>query len=107
MTDLLAAVAEPNRRRLLQLLAAGEQPVSVLAAHFDVSRSAISQHLGVLVNAGLVVRRRDGRFQHYRLAPTGVAALRAELDAFWTTELDNLLYDALSHPSISALERQP
>jgi hypothetical protein len=54
-----------------------------------------------------VIRRRDGRFQRYRLAPTGLAALRAELDAFWTAELDSLVYDALSHPVISALERQP
>jgi DNA-binding transcriptional ArsR family regulator len=105
MPDLLAAVAEPNRRRLLQLLAGGEQTVNALAARFDVTRSAISQHLGVLVAAGLVTRRRDGRFQHYRLAPAGLAALRAELDAFWTAELDDLVYDALSHPAISALER--
>jgi DNA-binding transcriptional ArsR family regulator len=96
--DLLAAVAEPNRRRLLQLLANGEQSVNALAASFDVSRSAISQHLGVLIGAGLVTRRRDGRFQHYSLVPAGLAALRAELDTFWTNELDQLVYDALSLP---------
>ena len=112
MTDLLAAVAEPNRRRLLQLLAGGEQTVNTLAAGFEVSRSAISQHLGVLVDAGLVTRRRDGRFQRYRLAPSGLAALRAELDAFWTQELDQLVFDALSLPptslpTTSRLERQP
>jgi DNA-binding transcriptional ArsR family regulator len=106
MPDLLAAVAEPNRRRLLQLLANGEQSVNALAAHFDVSRSAISQHLGVLVEAGLVTRRRDGRFQYYSIAASGLAALRAELDAFWTNELDELVYDALSMPTTSRLERQ-
>lgn len=105
--DLLAAVAEPNRRRLLQLLAGGEQTVTFLAAAFDVSRSAISQHLAVLVEAGLVSRRRDGRFQFYRLEPDGLAALRAELDAFWTNELDELVYDALSLPTTSQLEGQP
>jgi DNA-binding transcriptional ArsR family regulator len=107
MPDLLAAVAEPTRRRLLQLLANGEQPVNTLAANFEVSRSAISQHLGVLVEAGLVTRRRSGRFQYYRLAPGGLAALRAELDVFWTDELDQLVFDALSKPMTSALERHP
>jgi DNA-binding transcriptional ArsR family regulator len=105
MPDLLAAVAEPNRRRLLQLLASGEQSVNTLAAHFDVTRSAISQHLGVLVDAGLVTRRRDGRFQLYQLAPSGLAELRSELDSFWTHELDQLVYDALAMPVTSRLER--
>jgi DNA-binding transcriptional ArsR family regulator len=94
--DRLTAIAEPTRRRLLQLLAGGEHTAGDLAARFDVTRSAISQHLGVLIDAGLVVRTRDGRFQRYRLAPEGMAGLRADLDAFWTTELDQLVYDALS-----------
>jgi DNA-binding transcriptional ArsR family regulator len=106
MSDRLAAVAEPNRRRLLQLLAAGEQSVNQLAARFDVTRSAISQHLGVLVEVGLVTRTRRGRFQYYRLAPDGLAGLRADLDAFWTDELDQLVYDALSSPTPARLERQ-
>jgi len=63
----MAAVAEPSRRRLLQLLGHGERTVTELAANFTVSRSAISQHLGVLAEAGLVASRREGRFQHYRL----------------------------------------
>jgi DNA-binding transcriptional ArsR family regulator len=87
-------VAEPNRRRLLQLLGHGEQTVTELASNFAVSRSAISQHLGVLAEAGLVASRRDGRFQYYRLNPRGMTALRAELDAFWTRELDDLVADA-------------
>jgi DNA-binding transcriptional ArsR family regulator len=91
---LVAAVAEPNRRRLLQLLGAGEQTVSQLASHFTVSRSAISQHLGVLADSGLVASRRAGKFQYYRLNATGMAALRAELDSFWTRELDQLVRDA-------------
>jgi DNA-binding transcriptional ArsR family regulator len=94
MPDLVAAIAEPSRRRLLQLLGPGEQTVTALAGHFTVSRSAISQHLGVLVQAGLVVSRRDGRFQYYRLKPEGIAALRAELASFWTRELDQLVSDA-------------
>lgn len=87
-------MAEPNRRRLLQLLGRGEQTVTELAGHFSVSRSAISQHLGVLAEAGLVTSRRDGRFQHYRLDPRGMTALRAELNAFWTRELDQIVAEA-------------
>jgi DNA-binding transcriptional ArsR family regulator len=96
--DLVAAVAEPNRRRLLQLLGPGEQTVSQLASHFTVSRSAISQHLGVLADSGLVTSRRAGKFQHYRLNARGMAALRAELDSFWTRELDQLVRDARALP---------
>ena len=91
----MTAVAEPNRRRLLQLLGHGERTVTELAGHFTVSRSAISQHLGVLAEARLVVSRREGRFQYYSLNPEGMAALRAELDSFWTGELDRLVSEAL------------
>ena len=87
-------MAEPNRRRLLQLLGHGEQTVTGLASNFSVSRSAISQHLGVLAEAGLVVSRREGRFQYYRLDPRGMTALRAELDSFWTRELDQIVTEA-------------
>jgi DNA-binding transcriptional ArsR family regulator len=87
-------VAEPNRRRLLQLLGHGEQTVTQLAGYFTVSRSAISQHLAVLADIGLVTSRREGRFQYYRLDAGGMAALRAELDSFWTRELDQLVRDA-------------
>ena len=96
MPDLVAAVAEPNRRRLLQLLGHGDQTVTALAGNFRVSRSAISQHLGVLADAGLIASRKEGRFQYYRLRPEGMAALRAELAAFWTSELDQLARDALA-----------
>jgi DNA-binding transcriptional ArsR family regulator len=87
-------MAEPNRRRLLQLLGRGEQTVTQLASHFTVSRSAISQHLSVLADTGLVTSRRAGKFQYYRLNAAGMAALRAELDSFWTHELDQLIRDA-------------
>jgi DNA-binding transcriptional ArsR family regulator len=88
--DLLSVLAEPNRRRLLELLRGGEMTVTELAAHFTVTRPAISQHLGVLAAAGLVEVRRDGRFRRYRVRPDGMAALRSSLDAFWSTELDLL-----------------
>lgn len=103
----MAAVAEPHRRRLLQLLGRGEQTVTRLASNFTVSRSAISQHLGVLAGAGLVASRREGRFQYYRLNPRGMADLRAELDSFWTRELDQLVRDAFSITQESRPEGGP
>jgi DNA-binding transcriptional ArsR family regulator len=88
--DLLAVLAEPNRRRLLELLRGGEMTVTELASQFSVTRPAVSQHLGVLAAAGLVEVRQDGRFRRYRVDPGGMAALRNTLDAFWTTELEQL-----------------
>jgi len=102
VTDLVVAVAEPNRRRLLQLLGYGEQTVTQLAGNFTVSRSAISQHLGVLTDLGLVISRREGRYQYYRLDAGGMAALRAQLDSFWTGELDQLVRDAQRQPAAAA-----
>jgi DNA-binding transcriptional ArsR family regulator len=94
--DLFVVLGEPNRRRLLELLRDGEMTVTELAAHFTVTRPAISQHLGVLAAAGLVEVRRDGRFRRYRVRPEGMAALRSSLDVFWTTELEDL---ATARPS--------
>ena len=94
VVDQLEAAAEPTRRRLLQLLATGEQTVNALASNFAVSRSAISQHLGVLTDAGLVVARKEGRFRYYRVEPKGLARLRALFESFWNDELDRLVADA-------------
>jgi uncharacterized protein (TIGR03086 family) len=90
MRDLVSVLAEPNRRRLLELLQQGEQSVNDLASHFGVTRSAVSQHLGVLAKAGLVEARSVGRYRYYRLNPEGMAALRAALDLFWNKELEEL-----------------
>ena len=92
----MAILSEPNRRRLLELLSGDEQTVSQLASQFGVTRSAVSQHLGVLSNAGLVHARQEGRFRYYRLDPDGMAALRDALDVFWTHELEIL---TSAHPS--------
>ena len=94
MPDILSAAAEPNRRRILQLLASGPHTVTELAAHFPVTRSAISQHLGVLAEVGLVTNRKEGRQRFYEVVPSGMARLRAEIDRFWTFELDQLVSDA-------------
>ena len=92
--DLLETAAEPNRRRLLQLLARGEQSVTELAANFAVSRSAISQHLLLLADVGLVRARKDGRNRYYGLDSQGMRRLRESLDIFWTDELDLLVAEA-------------
>ncbi|MFC6288067.1 ArsR/SmtB family transcription factor [Nocardioides sp. GCM10027113] len=94
MTDALSAAAEPTRRRILQLLAAQERTVSDVAAHFPVTRSAISQHLLVLEAAGLVTAQKVGRQRIYRVDPRGLRELQAEIDRFWTSELDQLVADA-------------
>jgi DNA-binding transcriptional ArsR family regulator len=92
--DILSAAAEPTRRRILQLLASGPRTVNELAANFTVTRSAISQHLGVLTEVGLVVSRKDGRRRIYTVVPAGMSQLRQELERFWTAELDLLVADA-------------
>ena len=98
MPDLLSAAAEPNRRRILQLLASGPHTVTEVAANFPVTRSAISQHLGVLAEVGLVTHRKQGRQRFYEVLPDGMARLRAEMDRFWTDELDQLTADAHAMP---------
>ena len=94
VTDPLAAAAEPNRRRILQLLAVRPRTVSEVAAEFPVTRSAISQHLLVLADAGLVEAEKVGRQRIYRVLPSGLGKLQAEIDKFWTSELDQLVVDA-------------
>ena len=92
--DALSAAAEPNRRRILQLLAPHPLTVSEIAAEFTVTRSAISQHLGVLSDAELVTAEKIGRQRIYRVLPSGLQKLQAEIDRFWTDELDLLVADA-------------
>ena len=94
MLDPLSAAAEPNRRRILQLLASQPRTVSDIAGEFTVTRSAISQHLLVLAEAGLVDAEKDGRRRIYRVLPSGLQKLQAEIDRFWTDELDVLVADA-------------
>ena len=94
MLDPLEVAAEPNRRRLLQLLAGGERTVTDLAGDFPVSRSAISQHLLLLEQVGLVSARKEGRNRFYAVNPAGMAELRRLFEQFWTSELDQLVADA-------------
>jgi DNA-binding transcriptional ArsR family regulator len=94
VVDALSAAAEPNRRRILQLLAARPLTVNEIAAQFTVTRSAISQHLLVLAEAGLVEAEKVGRTRVYRVVPAGLKKLQDEIDRFWTHELDTLVADA-------------
>jgi DNA-binding transcriptional ArsR family regulator len=94
VTDAFSAAAEPTRRRILQLLATGPRTVGDVAGEFAVTRSAISQHLLVLADAGLVEAEKIGRQRIYRVLPSGLRKLQAEIDRFWTDELDLLVADA-------------
>ena len=80
---VLAALADPTRRRIFEELRRGPRAVGELAAGLPVSRPAVSQHLKVLKQAGLVLQRRQGRRNHYVVDPRGLDPLRAYLDRFW------------------------
>lgn len=90
MQATLDALAEPRRREILELVRDRELAAGEIAAGFDVTRPAISQHLGVLKAAGLVTERREGTKRLYRARPEGVGDLRAFLDEFWSRRLDVL-----------------
>lgn len=81
--DVWTALGDATRRAIFERLANRPRAVGELAAEFPVSRPAVSQHLKVLKDAGLVVDRRAGNRRVYQLNPDGVGALRAQLDRFW------------------------
>lgn len=85
---LLQALAEPRRRAILRLVANDELAAGEIAAAFDVSRTAISQHVTVLKKAGLLTERREGTRRWYRARPEGLAGLRTFLDEMWAGSLD-------------------
>jgi DNA-binding transcriptional ArsR family regulator len=82
-----SALADPTRRAIFEQLAQGPRAVGELAEQFPVSRPAVSQHLKVLKDAGLVADRRDGSRRLYSVDRRGVAAMRAYLDKFWSEAL--------------------
>lgn len=84
----LKALAEPRRREILRLVAHDELAAGEIAAAFDVSRTAVSQHLTVLKDAALLDERRDGTRRLYRARPDGLAELRSFLDDMWASSLD-------------------
>jgi DNA-binding transcriptional ArsR family regulator len=86
-SDGLTALGDPTRRAIFERLAGGPQAVGDLAKGLPVSRPAVSQHLKVLKEAGLVVDRRDGTRRLYQLDPAGVEAVRGYFDTLWTHAL--------------------
>jgi DNA-binding transcriptional ArsR family regulator len=90
----LRAIAGPRRRQILALVRDGELAAGEIAAHFDVTRPAVSQHLNVLKEAGLVSERRNGTKRLYRARPEGLAELREFLEEFWDERLVALKHEA-------------
>jgi DNA-binding transcriptional ArsR family regulator len=90
MEEAIRAIAEPNRRRILQLVTAKELSAGEIASRFDITRPAVSQHLGVLREAGLVTERREGTRRLYSLRPEGFDDLKSFLEAFWDEGLERL-----------------
>ncbi|MEJ6746957.1 MAG: metalloregulator ArsR/SmtB family transcription factor [Yoonia sp.] len=86
--ETLIALADPTRRAILQRLRVGAMPVGVLAEGLPVSRPAVSQHLRILSNAGLLIVTPQGNRRLYGLAPTGMNGLRAYLDDLWGDALE-------------------
>jgi DNA-binding transcriptional ArsR family regulator len=86
-TEGLGALGDPTRRAIFERLAEHPRAVGELAGELPVSRPAVSQHLKVLKDAGLVVDRPAGTRRIYQLDPDGVGALRAYLDTFWNRSL--------------------
>ncbi len=85
---MLRALAEPRRRRILQLVAGGERSAGEIAATFEVTRPAISQHLTVLKEAGLLNERRDGTRRLYSVRLESLEEVRRFLDGAWSEALD-------------------
>jgi len=81
--DVLAALADPTRRQIFERLKSGPKPVGTIARKMPVSRPAVSQHLKVLKEAGLVADRPEGTRRVYYIDPNGLGALRAWVDRFW------------------------
>ena len=84
------AIAEPRRREILVLVGEGELSAGEIASGFDVSRPAISQHIAVLREAGLLDERREGTRRLYKVRPEGMAGLSDFLSRFWTNRLERL-----------------
>jgi DNA-binding transcriptional ArsR family regulator len=91
--DVFTAISHPARRRMLDLLAGADYSVNALAGHFDMSRPAVSQHLRVLLDAGLVTEQRHSRERRYHLVPKGLGPVRewmAHYERFWDDRLQRL-----------------
>lgn len=91
------ALADPTRRAIVECLAEAPLPVGEIARMLPVSRPAVSQHLKVLKDAGLVADQAEGTRRIYRLNPAGISAMRDQLDTFWCRALAGYV-DAVEQP---------
>ena len=94
LDEVAHAVADGTRREILRLVSDGEQPVAAIAAHFEVTRPAISQHLKVLRDADLVTVRQEGTRRFYAARPEGLDGLRTWMEQFWGDALGRLAVEA-------------
>src|SRR5690242_21110746 len=94
MEAAVKAIAAPRRRQILSLVRDGELSAGEIASHFEVTRPAVSQHLNVLKEAGLVSERRNGTRRLYRARPEGLTELRGFLEGFWDVRLEALKREA-------------
>jgi DNA-binding transcriptional ArsR family regulator len=90
----LKALVAPRRRQILSLVREGELSAGEIASHFDVTRPAVSQHLNVLKEAGLVNERRNGTKRLYRARPEGLDPVKEYLEEFWDERLETLKREA-------------
>jgi DNA-binding transcriptional ArsR family regulator len=90
MADAFQVLAEPRRREVLRLVAERERTAGEIAERFDVTRQAVSQHLRILLVAGLVHERREGARRWYSARPEGLEDVRAYLEAMWPPALRRL-----------------
>lgn len=105
--EALRALAEPRRRAILRLVAREELAAGEIAAAFDVTRTAVSQHLTVLKNAGLLAERRAGTRRLYRARPDRLDGLRRFLDEMWASSLEAFRQLAEADPAVSAADDPP
>src|SRR5262245_26974199 len=94
MDAALRAISLPRRRQILSLVRRGELSAGEIAGHFDVTQPAVSQHLSVLKQAGLVSERREGTRRLYRARPQALAELKQFLEQFWDEKLTSLKREA-------------
>lgn len=91
--DVFGAISHPARRRMLDLLLEADHSVNAIAGHFEMSRPAVSQHLRVLLDSGLVTEQRHGRERRYHLVPERLGPVRewlAHYERFWDDRLERL-----------------
>jgi DNA-binding transcriptional ArsR family regulator len=88
--DAVSVIAEPRRREILRLVWEHERSASEIASHFDITFGAVSQHLGVLRRAGLILVRRDGTRRFYRANRQALEPFASLLEGMWTQQLDRL-----------------